>query len=626
MDKIKVKSGKGELTLQKSTRLVGLRPQDRDTSLLQQNYVDAEVFHSLGGFQVVELHRGERSIDESLDEVRAQEEIAVGTHVYFAEGDNRPVVPTGEIFITFEEGVSPEEQQIVLDEFHLKMTERRSASLVAANVTPRSMNPLRVAAAMQELSLVKTAEPDLDMMVDMYAFSAPTDELLPHEWHLENPGFVIDANFRLKKGADARVTHAWRRLGSLGSGQVTVAVIDNGFDIEHPDLRPNLYRPYDLKLNSSNLQMGDPRFTHGTPCASVAVATANGNGIVGAAPGARFMPINGTSFSVRDTETMFDYCVRNGADVISCSWGTTDARYSLSPIKEQAIARAARQGRGGKGCVILFAVGNEDLDYVNFYAAHPDVIAVAASTSEDTHATYSNRGREVTVCAPSNGHWPIIAARASWDTGYSWEQGAFRFWRDGRSRGEAYKHFGGTSASTPLVAGICALILSAHPDLTAAEVKEILITTADKIGDPSEYTDGHSLRYGYGRVNADRAVAEALRRRDAGTGTTAAPPQVEPQISGGQGLFRFDVQKQPAKGWGVQIGAFYDYGNVLIQTEKLQARFNQPVIVNINELRGKTIYKVVIGAFDSAQQARDLLQDVRAAGYDPFLRNLADFA
>ncbi|MEL7223177.1 MAG: S8 family serine peptidase, partial [Bacteroidota bacterium] len=254
------------------------------------------------------------------------------------------------------------------------------------------------------------------------------------------------------------------------------------------------------------------------------------------------------------------------------------------------------------------------------------VIAVSASTSQDSHANYANRGREVSVCAPSNGDWPIIAARASWDQGINWETGNFKFWRDGRDRGRNYKHFGGTSSSTPLVAGICALILSANPELTAREVKDILQKTADRIGHPSEYdSKGHSLKYGYGRVNADKAVAEAIRRRDA---NQPAPPVVETQdsVTSGRGLFRFDVRKQPAKGWGIQIGAFYEYGNVLIQAEKLQKQFGEPVIVSINELNGKTVYKVVVGDYATAAPARTLLSRVKAAGISSFLRKIADLA
>ena len=84
--------------------------------------------------------------------------------------------------------------------------------------------------------------------------------------------------------------------------------------------------------------------------------------------------------------------------------------------------------------------------------------------------------------------------------------------------------------------------------------------------------NGHSVRYGYGRVNADKAVAEALRRRDR---SNAPVVEVGESIKSGQGLFEFNVKRQPSEGWGVQIGAFAEYGNVLIQAEKLQNRFFQ---------------------------------------------------
>ena len=621
MSKLTVKNGKGKLILHKSKQLVGLKTQ-QSVETTNQSYVESQFHPNLGGFNVVELDKKGAALDEKLDEVRQRDEVEVGTHVYLAEGSDRPLVPTGEIFVTFEGGTTSEEQQVVLDEYHLQVVERRDERMVVVRVTAKSPNPVKAAALMQQLSLVKIAEPDLDTFVDEYAFSPPTDNLLPHMWHLRNTGFVVDANWRMKKGADAKVVDAWNRMGNAGTKDVVIAVIDNGFDLTHPDLVGKIFKPFDLWDQSQIVRQGDPNYTHGTPCASVALAAANGTGMVGAAPNAKFMPVSGTSYAVRATEQMFDYCITNGADIISCSWGTTDPNFSLSSLKEEAITKAVQKGRNGKGCVVLYATGNEDLDYVNYYAAHPDVIAVGASTSKDQYANYSNRGREVTVVAPSNGDWPILAARAWWDPGLSWETGNYKFWRDGRSRGQHYKHFGGTSSATPLVAGICALVLSANPDLTAKQVKEVLIKTADKIGSPSEYdNNGHSRRYGYGRVNADKAVAEALRMRDGG-----GVPNVEvaTPVAGGRGLFRFDVRRQPASGFGVQIGAFAEYGNVLIQTERLQRLFGQPVTVSINELNGKTVYKIVVGVFDNRTAAANLQTQMRNRGVNGFVRNLKD--
>jgi subtilisin family serine protease len=621
MSELKVKSGKGELVLRKSKNLVGLKSTE-DKDLSASDYVEEEVFKNLGGFNVVKLEKDGNTIDDKLDEVRTKEEVNVGTHVYYAAGSTRPLVPTGEIYIIFQDMVGEEEQLLALDEYKLKLVERRSDTRIIAAVTKDSPNPIKVANWLQQTSMVKLAEPDIDTFVDEYApFVAPNDGLLAHEWHLRNNGLVVDANWPMKRGADAKVFDAWTRMGNTGSTNIVIAVIDNGFDTTHPDLKDKIYKPFDLWNQSNKLSQGDSRFTHGTPCASVALAASNGSGIVGVAPSAKFMPVSGTSFSLNATEQMFDYCINNGADVISCSWGTTDPAFDLNPMKQEAIAKAARKGRNGKGCVIVFAVGNEDLDFINFYAAHPDVIAVAASTSKDEHASYSNRGREVTICAPSNGDWPILAARAWWDKGVDWETGTFRFYRDGKDRGPNYKHFGGTSSSCPLVAGICALILSVNPELTAKEVKDIIIKTADKIGAPSEYVNGHSTKYGNGRINADKAVAEAIRRLES---ANEPKPVVADVVTNGRGLFNFSVKKQEPVGFGVQIGAFAEYGNVLIQVEKLQAAFQTDIIVSINELNGKTVYKVVVGAFSSINNAKLLQTKMNAAGVNGFVRNLKD--
>ena len=659
-DKIKLNIGNTKLTLKKSSKLVGVKTK-ASSNIEETKGVKKKILKNLGGFEIVELKRKGASCDKKLDAIRKKEDVKIGTHVYYAEGSVRPLLPTGEIIIEFADNTNLEEQNIVFDEYALEIVERRGDCCVIAKVTADSPNPLKVAKYLQDISMVKNAEPDLDTLLDEYdgEFTAPHDELVNHQWHLKNPGFVVDAQWPMKKGADARVWEAWQKMGNMGSDKITVAVIDNGFDLTHPDIMGKVHKPFDLWTNTSNIEQGDPRFTHGTPCASVAVARPNGTGIVGAAPNSKFMPISGTSYSLRATEKMFKYAMDNGADVISCSWGTTDPAFELSEMKKAAIADAARNGRNGKGCVIVYAVGNDDFDYVSYYAQHPDVIAVGACTSKDEHATYSNKGPEVTICAPSNGDWPITAARAFWDEGVSWESGAYRFWRDGRDRGDRYKHFGGTSSSCPLVAGICALMLSENPDLTSKQVKEILCKTADKIGSPQEYdANGHSKKFGYGRVNALAAVREAISRRGGSgssdsqdTSTTTGPTTTTPpvvtnptsgstttgsgststssgststSISSGRGIFRFSVQRQEPTGFGVQMGAFREYGNVLIYAERMQKLFGEPIIVSINQLAGETVYKIVVGVFNSREEARSLKQIMANHGVTGFIRNIKD--
>ncbi|NJK82840.1 MAG: hypothetical protein HC912_02530 [Saprospiraceae bacterium] len=168
---ISVRSGKQHLILKKSSHLVGLRS---NKSAEEVNYITKELHKNLGGFHIVQLAKSVvENIDTKLDEVRAFEEVDTGTHVYYAEGSNRPIVPTGDIFIQFQAGSSADEQHLVLQEFALTLSLRKDETNIIATVTPNSPNPLKVAHALENISLVKWAEPDLDAPMDEYNVELP---------------------------------------------------------------------------------------------------------------------------------------------------------------------------------------------------------------------------------------------------------------------------------------------------------------------------------------------------------------------------------------------------------------------------------------------------------------------
>lgn len=118
------------------------------------------------------------------------------------------------------------------------------------------------------------------------------------------------------------------RLDNLGASNIVVAVIDNGFDTTHPDLKDKIFKPFYLWDQFTQLVQGDLRYSHGTPCAAIAVAASNGQGIVGVAPNAKFMPLSGTSYSVRATEQMFTIASQT-APILSVAVGAPDARICI---------------------------------------------------------------------------------------------------------------------------------------------------------------------------------------------------------------------------------------------------------------------------------------------------------
>ena len=131
---------------------------------------------------------------------------------------------------------------------------------------------------------------------------------------------------------------------------------------------------------------------------------------------------------------------------------------------------------------------------VSYPAAHPESIAIGASTDFDCRAEYSQYGTALDLVAPSNGgSLSVTTTDRTGTAGYS-------------TSDDYTPSFGGTSAATPLAAGVAGLLLSRNPNLTEGEVRQHLQDTADKVGFDAYDVDGRTDRYGFGRVNADAAL------------------------------------------------------------------------------------------------------------------------
>ncbi len=307
-----------------------------------------------------------------------------------------------------------------------------------------------------------------------------------------------------------RVVDAW---STTRGAKASVAVIDAGVDPwGHPDL-------HDRLISTCTPRERHPvpapagRRDHGTKVAGIALA--NGTTLTGIAPEAFLLPVSVPELShaigTRAEALALRYASDTGADVICCAWAPPNPTHQTGGLPghtREAIDHCLTHGRNGKGCLIVFSAGNDGSDLaLNGYASHPGVITVGACNCHGKHPSYSGWGDALWCVFPSNDpHDPIGASMTYLTTA---PVGSLL-------DGEAYytTRFGFTSAACAAVAGICALIVSANPRLTSAEVKTVLRDSCEKIDLESDTYDehGHSPLYGYGRPDVARAVELARQR------------------------------------------------------------------------------------------------------------------
>ena len=337
----------------------------------------------------------------------------------------------------------------------------------------------------------------------------PNDTRFVDQWHLKNTGQGGGL-----VGADVKAEQAWDI--TQGSTSISVAVADTGIDWHHEDLEvtmdggvAKIHDPRDV-VHSDNdpfPQVVDADRSHGTAASGVSVAYGNNSlGVSGIAPKCRLVPIQlyaESTFTPNATEAAAFTWAADHADVMSNSWGPDNTGTALPDATRTAMDYCATNGRGGKGTVIFFAAGNSninnDTNSNNTYASYSGVVSVAATTNSDVKSGYSSFGPSTSIAAPSSGgSRSIVTTDVTGSVGYS--------------SGNYTTTFGGTSSACPLAAGVGALVLSANPNLTWRQVKMVLEQSADKIdpGFGAYDAQGKSLYYGYGRVNALRAVQLAL--------------------------------------------------------------------------------------------------------------------
>ena len=525
--------GKGgkPYTLAESESLLAVRTHSRNPIEMQPNHgasLSNEALSILQQFTLVDEYfdagvtvwqaeaEGDPTAlrDDARQILRREADVRFAGRVLVDPASQVPVLYTENLFVKFNDDVSQTACRRLIKQYGLAIKAaleyvHNGYFLAAPEGIGREVFGL--AERLLEESAVELCHPELvRRQRERVAF--------PQQWHLRKTnigGRTIDQS--------ANVEAAW----ALSEGEgVTIAIIDDGVDIDHEEFRSagKIVAPRDVTRKTNDPRPSDLN-NHGTACAGVACA--NGAfGASGVAPKARLMPIRLVSALGSQNEAeAFVWAAQNGADVISCSWGPPDGRWwdpsdpahnQVVPLPDStrlAIDYAIRNGRNGKGCVILFAAGNGNESVDNDgYASYEKVIAVAACNDRGTRAAYSDYGRAIWCAFPSSDGRPSLTP-GIWTTDRSGAVGYNPGWV---SRGDAVGNytnsFGGTSSACPGVAGVAALILARNPDLRWDEVREVIKNACDKIDPQGGNYDanGHSHWYGYGRVNARRAVELAV--------------------------------------------------------------------------------------------------------------------
>ncbi len=277
-----------------------------------------------------------------------------------------------------------------------------------------------------------------------------------------------------------------------------IAVIDTGVDLNHPDLAAKIWAnadeiPGNDEDDDGNGYVDDVHGwdfvhsdavpqddnSHGSHVSGIAAArTDNSTGVAGVAWQSPIMPLKALNNlgdgTWADVAEAIVYAADNGARILNLSLGGEESSQTI----EEAVSYAHSQG-----CLIVAAAGNSKSQPapVEYPAALPEALAVAATTDSDTPWSYSNRGPEVDVAAPGV---DIFSA----------------------SKSGSYYPSSGTSMATPHISGLAALVWSLRPAMTADQVTHVITSTAHDV-----YTPGWDQRTGWGRIDAQAAILHLVQ-------------------------------------------------------------------------------------------------------------------
>jgi len=327
------------------------------------------------------------------------------------------------------------------------------------------------------------------------------DPLFKFQWHLHN-----------NRGLDLNVTDVW--LHNITGDDVIVAIVDDGVEWRHPDLIENFSASASFDLNGDD---DDPspeasvtsQNQHGTRCAGEVAAAPNSVCGVGIAFKARFAGIRILDGLLTDALEAAAFSRRADViDIYSCSWGPEDDGKTVDGphrLAERALQHGVVAGRRGFGSIYLVASGNggDKQDNCNYdgYASSIYTITIAAIDEFGKSPSYAEGCTSMITASLSSGTSPSLPrARSIVTTDWSADKGS-----------TCTSEFSGTSAATPLAAGIVALMLQVRPCLTWRDVTHLIAITSRQLvtSSPNQAGYRHSNALGFGLMDAWRLVNAA---------------------------------------------------------------------------------------------------------------------
>ena len=256
--------------------------------------------------------------------------------------------------------------------------------------------------------------------------AASAETYYKYLWHIDSKNSsshkIVEETYRatgreywedtIDPNADINVLEAWKITKGKG---VKVAVIDDGADVNHEDLKANIFLAYNVDGQTDDIYHHSNSITdtsHGNSCAGFIAAPINGKGIIGIAPESKLILIRQEEDADSAYIEAFEYAKDNGAKVISCSWGSGD-------ISEAFVAEL--KSLYDAGITVVFASGNDALDLdekgIDDESEIQWVIGVGASSEGNDVTLYSNYGLNIDVIAPGGNYGTSIGILTLDDSG-----------------------------------------------------------------------------------------------------------------------------------------------------------------------------------------------------------------